>query len=167
MYLYMYVLFFMDMQIGHSSVQREVDNVWQFLEQPGVDLALDPEFDLIDGGIPDVNLGHMSAAEINWVIDQLSNLVQTYHLPPKFLIIHQFRIEMLPDWQNIRVKPGVEVVTCIDGFGNPGEKHDDYRICDNRQLIQYSGLKLFYKLDKPLMSSSDVMNLNHAPLNIM
>ncbi len=162
-----HMLFFMDMQIGHSTVQREVNNVWQFLEQPGVDLALDPEFDMPPGTIPDVNLGHMSAAEINWVIDQLSNLVQTYHLPPKILIIHQFRIEMLPDWQNIRVKPGVEVVTCVDGFGSPGEKLDDYRIFDNQQLIQYPGFKLFYKLDKPLMSPSDVLGMNPAPLMVM
>lgn len=113
------MLFFMDMQVARSSVQSEVNAVWPFLEQPGVDLALDPEFDLTSGGIPDVNLGHMTAAEINWVIDKLSNLVQTRNLPPKILIIHQFRIEMLPDWQNIRIKPGVEVVTTFQasGFG--------------------------------------------------
>lgn len=162
-----HMLFFMDMQIGHSTVQREVNAVLPFLEQPGVDLALDPEFDLTTGGIPDVNLGHMSAAEINWVINQLSNLVQTYHLPPKILIIHQFRIEMLPDWQNIRDKPGVEIVTCVDGFGPPGSKIDDYRIFDNQQLIQYPGFKLFYKLDKPLMSPSDVLGLNPSPLMVM
>ena len=67
------------------------------------------------------------------------------------------------------LKPEVRhvVVTCVDGFGTPGEKLDDYRIFDNQQLIQYPGFKLFYKLDMPLMSSSDVINLNPAPLNIM
>lgn len=162
-----HMLFFMDMQVARSSVQSEVNAVWPFLEQPGVDLALDPEFDLTRGGIPDVNLGHMTAAEINWVIDKLSKLVQTQNLPPKILIIHQFRIEMLPDWQNIHIKPGVEIVTCVDGFGTPGEKIDDYRIFDNRQLIQYSGFKLFYNLDKPLMSPGDVLNLNPASLMVM
>lgn len=162
-----HMLFFMDMQIGHSTIQNEVNAVWQFLEQPGVDLALDPEFDMPPGTIPDVNLGHMSAAEINWVIDQLSNLVQTYHLPPKILIIHQFRVEMLPDWQNIKLKPGVEIVTCVDGFGSPGEKIADYNIFDNRQLIQYPGFKLFYSLDKPLMSPSDVLQMNPSPLMVM
>ena len=162
-----HMLFFMDMQIGHSSVQSEVNAVWPFLEQPGVDLALDPEFDLTRGGIPDVNLGHMTAAEINWVIDKLSNLVQTQNLPPKILIIHQFRIEMLPDWQNIHIKPGVEIVTCVDGFGTPGEKLDDYRIFDNRQLIQYPGFKLFYELDRPVMSPSDVLSMTPPPLMVM
>ncbi|MGH2494601.1 MAG: hypothetical protein ACRDIV_07835 [Ktedonobacteraceae bacterium] len=162
-----HMLFFMDMQVARSSVQDEVNAVWPFLEQPGVDLALDPEFDLTRGGIPDVNLGHMTAAEINWVIDKLSNLVQTLNLPPKILIIHQFRIEMLPDWQNIHIKPGVEIVTCVDGFGSPAQKIDDYRIFDNRQLIQYSGFKLFYNLDKPLMSPGDVLGLDPAPLMVM
>ncbi len=162
-----HMLFFMDMQVARSSVQSEVNAVWPFLEQPGVDLALDPEFDLTRGGIPDVNLGHMTAAEINWVIDKLSNLVQTRNLPPKILIIHQFRIEMLPDWQNIRLKPGVEIVTCVDGFGTPGEKVDDYRIFDQKQLIEYAGFKLFYTLDKPLMSPTDVLGLNPAPLMVM
>lgn len=162
-----HMLFFMDMQVARSSVQNEVNAVWSFLQQPGVDLALDPEFDLTRGGIPDVNLGHMTAAEINWVIDKLSDLVQTLNLPPKILIIHQFRIEMLPDWQNIHLKPGVEIVTCVDGFGTPGQKIDDYRIFDNRQLIQYSGFKLFYNLDKPLMSPGDVLGLEPAPLMVM
>ena len=85
------------------------------------------------------------------MIDQLSNLVLTRHLPTKILIIHQFLESMLPDWQNIRLKPGVEIVTSVDGFGPPGSKIDDYRVFDKDQLIQYPGFKLFYKLDKPLM----------------
>ena len=32
---------------------------------------------------------------------------------------------------------------------------------------QYPGMKLFYKLDKPLMSPSDVLALNPSPLMVM
>lgn len=162
-----HMLFFMDMQIGHSTVQAEVNNVWPFLQMPGVDLALDPEFDMPPGTIPGIEFGRMTAAEINWVIDKLSNLVLTQHLPAKVLIIHQFRESMLPDWQKIRIKPGVEVVTSVDGFGTPGEKLDDYRIFDKQQLIQYPGFKLFYRLDKPLMSPSDVLRMEPPPLMVM
>ncbi|HVB76091.1 MAG TPA: hypothetical protein VNE38_21285 [Ktedonobacteraceae bacterium] len=162
-----HMLFFMDMQVAHSSVQDEVNAEWSFLEQPGVDLALDPEFDLSTGGIPDVNLGHMTADEINWVIDKLSNLVMTQNLPPKILIIHQFRESMLPDWQNIKVEPGVELVTAVDGFGSPAEKIVDYNIFDKQQLIQYPGFKLFYDLDNPLMSPADVLALEPPPLMVM
>ena len=162
-----HALFFYDMQVGHSTVQKEVTLVMNDLEKPGVDLALDPEFDMPPGGIPDEVFGHMMASEINWTIDTLSNLVTTKHLPPKILIIHQFREDMLPDWKNIKLKPGVEVVTCVDGFGGPGAKTDDYTLFDQQQLIQYPGMKLFYTLDKPLMSPSDVLALNPPPMMVM
>lgn len=48
-------------------------------------------------------------------------------------------------------------MTSVDGFGTPAEKIDDYRIFDRQQLIQYPGFKLFHRLDKPLMSPSDVL----------
>ena len=162
-----HALFFFDMQIGHSTVQKEVNHVWSYLEQPGVDLSLDPEFDMAPGDVPSVEFGRMYASEINWVIDQLSNLVTTQHLPPKILIIHQFLESMLPDWQKIKLQPGVEVVTCVDGFGPPGSKIDDYAQFDHDQLIQYPGMKLFYKLDKPLMSPQDVLALDPPPLMVM
>ena len=162
-----HALFFFDMQIGHSTVQKEVDQVLPYLERPGVDLTLDPEFDLPPGAIPDQVFGHMTAAEVNWAIDKLASLVQTYHLPPKILIIHQFREDMLPDWQNIKLQPGVQVITCVDGFGPPSEKIADYQIFDKQQLIQYPGMKLFYKLDVPLMTPSQVLGLDPSPLMVM
>jgi hypothetical protein len=160
-------LFFFDMQIGHSPIQKEVNILWPYLQRPGVDLSLDPEFDMAPGDVPGVEFGRMKAAEINWVIDQLSKLVETQHLPTKILIIHQFLESMLPDWQNIDIKPGVEVVTSVDGFGPPGSKVDDYQVFDKDQLIQYPGFKLFYTLDKPLMTPADVLALDPAPLMVM
>lgn len=162
-----HALFFFDMQIGHSTVQKEVGLVMSDLEKPGVDLSLDPEFDMPPGAIPDEVFGRMYASEINWVIDTLSNLVLQKHLPPKILIVHQFLKSMLPDWQNIKVKPGVQVVTCVDGFGTPGEKIDDYRMFDKEQLIQYPGMKMFYKLDTPMLSEKEVLALDPPPLMVM
>lgn len=162
-----HALFFFDMQIGHSPIQKEVNLLWPYLQRPGVDLSLDPEFDMPPGAIPDQVFGRMTAAEINWVIDKLSALVQSAHLPPKVLIIHQFLQEMLPDWQNIKVKPGVQVITCVDGFGTPGQKIDDYRMFDKEQLIQYPGMKMFYTLDTPVMSPTNVLSLDPPPLMVM
>lgn len=162
-----HALFFFDMQVGHSTVEKEVTNVMPYLEQPGVDLSLDPEFDMAPGDIPSVEFGRMYASDINWAIDQLSNLVTTQHLPPKILIIHQFRESMLPDWQNIKLKPGVEVVTCVDGFGSPDAKIGDYEIFDQQQLIEYPGFKLFYNLDTPVMTPQQVLALNPPPLMVM
>jgi hypothetical protein len=55
------------------------------------------------------------------------------------------------------------VVTSVNGFGTPGEKLGDYRIFDRQQLIQYPGFKLFYRLDKPLMS----LRMEPLPLMVM
>jgi len=162
-----HALFFFDMQIGHSTIQKEVNFVWPYLQRPGVSVTLDPEFDMAPGDIPSQEFGRMTAAEINWVIDQLSNLVQQQQLPPKTLIIHQFLEQMLPDWQNIHIRPGVSIITCVDGFGSPGAKIDDYRMFDKEQLIQYPGMKLFYALDKPIMSPQDVLALDPPPLMVM
>jgi hypothetical protein len=172
-----HMLFFLDMQIGRAPLQPEVDALWQYLQIPNVELALDPEFDVAPYGVPDANLGHMMAAQINPVIDELSRLVATRHLPPKILIIHQWQESMLPDWQNIRLQPGVSVITCSDGFGTPAEKLGDYQQFDNVQLIQYPGIKLFYPnfpgnpphptLDTPLLSPADVLKLHPVPILIM
>src|SRR5579884_3579006 len=59
------MLFFFDMQIGHSTIQKEVNLLWPYLQYPGVDLSLDPEFDMPPGTTPDVNFGQMKASEIN------------------------------------------------------------------------------------------------------
>lgn len=162
-----HALFFFDMQIGHSTVQHEINYVLPYFERPGVELALDPEFDMPPGGIPDQVFGRMYASEINGAIATLSNLVTTYHLPPKILIIHQFLASMLPDWQKIKLNPNVEVVTSVDGFGSPGDKIGDYSMFDNQQLIQYPGMKLFYKLDTPVMTPQAVLALKPSPLMVM
>ena len=59
------------------------------------------------------------------------------------------------------------VVASVNGFGTPREKLGDYRIFDRQQLIQYPGFKLFYKLDKPLMSPNDVLRMDPPPLMVM
>ena len=58
-------------------------------------------------------------------------------------------------------------MTSVDGFGTPAEKIDDYRISDRQQLIQYPGFKLFYCLDRPLMSPAEVLKMDRPPLMVM
>ncbi len=172
-----HMLFFLDMQLGRAPLLKEMEAIWPYLELPNVELALDPEFALGPDELPDVDLGHMMAAQINPLIDELSRLVKENELPPKMLIIHQWRAYMLPDWYNIRPKYGVQVITCSDGFGSPQDKIADYQLFDNKQLIQYPGFKLFYPnfpgvaphptLDNPLMSPEEVLKLDPPPVMVM
>lgn len=161
------MMFFFDLQIGHSTVAREMDGIAPYLSEPGVGVALDPEFDMLSvGGAPGSRFGSMSADEINLAIDRLATLVDRYHLPPKVLIVHQFLDSMLPDRGRIHLRPEVAVVLCTDGFGPPGSKIDDYARYDN-PAPQFPGFKLFYRQDHPLMSEAAVVGLRPSPVMVM
>jgi hypothetical protein len=159
-------LFFFDMQLGLSTVTRELDQLAPYLRDPEVGLALDPEFDMHAGGTPGRQFGQMSANEINQAIDRLASVVDTFDLPPKYLIVHQFLDSMLPDRSSIKLRPEVSVILCVDGFGPPGSKIDDYERFDNPP-IQLPGFKLFYQQDHPLMSEAQVIALQPPPLLVM
>jgi hypothetical protein len=161
-----HLLFFFDMQVGLSTVGRELDHLAAYLVDPDVELALDPEFDMRAGGTPGRRYGQMSAAEINLAIDRLADLVDSLDLPPKVLIVHQFLDSMLPDRGNIHLRPEVSVIICVDGFGPPGSKIDDYQRFNN-PTVQYPGVKLFYRQDRPLMSEAQVLGLHPAPVMVM
>ena len=162
-----HLLFFFDLQIGHSTVAREIDALWPYIQLPWVNVALDPEFDMAPGDIPGVEFGRMYAKEINAVIDRLSELTISQDLPSKMLILHWFRPGLIVDWQNVKLKPGVSVITSDDGVGPPGPKIDDYNLYDKAYLIQYPGIKIFYELDKPVMQPEDVVRLDPAPNMVM
>lgn len=159
-----HMLFFVDMQLGRSTLEKEMQPFWKYLERPGFHIAVDPEFDMgPNGGIPNVYIGHTYAAEINWLSDRLNTLVATHNLPPKILLIYQFRDEVAPDWQNIKLMPNVSLVNCFDGVGMPAPKITGYTLYDKIQHIQYPGFKVFYGEPQP-MSEAQVLALDPPPL---
>ena len=88
----------LDLQAGKSTIDSELPVILPFLQRPDVHLGLDPEFNMHhnrEGRIPGEKIGAMDADEINYVIATLANLVTTYHLPPKVLVVHRFTTNML------------------------------------------------------------------------
>src|SRR5258706_8903865 len=93
-------LVFLDVQVGHSTVQEELPRLIPFLKRPNVMLGLDPEFSMklrmdrktkkmvLDK--PGVRIGTMSSDDVNYAIGLLSDLVKQKHLPPKVLVFHRF-----------------------------------------------------------------------------
>lgn len=158
-----HMLLFFDMQIGYSTMQRELTYLMPYLQYPWVHLAIDPEWDHAHGGqgegCPGFQdnidaTGRMYADEINYVISQLSALVVTQHLPPKTLILHQYQYGEDPNnqgyvcnnrkpsegWQNIQPMPGVNLVINCDGvgsslYGGLSLKYEVYGIFDHDQQI--------------------------------
>jgi len=162
-----HMYFFFDLQIGRSTVDREIDLMWPWIQRANVEISLDPEFAMSPGDIPGVQYGKMHAAEINRLIARLSTLVTTQGLPDKVLLIHQFIPELLPDRDKITPMPGVQVVICEDGVGSPGAKTAGYNQFAAPGKAGLPGFKVFYALDKPAMTDRDVMGLSPPPLVVM
>lgn len=154
-------LVFLDIQPGQSTVQSELQRLLPYLAHPDVHLALDPEFAMKDGRLPGKYIGTMDAAEVNYAVGVLQQLVDSLHLPPKVVVVHRFTHDMLTNARAIRVDPKgrVQVVIDMDGFGTPGAKQGIWRQVILRWPVQYTGLKLFTKSrnDKPMMAPGEVL----------
>lgn len=160
-------LLILDVQVGHSTVRREVNHLIPYLKLPDVELALDPEFDMLPGDIPGQQFGSMRTRDINWTIEKLHDLVYRYHLPQKILIVHQFIASMVPHWKGITPLPGVAFVKDMDGFGGQALKIHNYHLFITKEPTQYGGIKLFYTQDTPLMTPAQVLKLNPPPLVVI
>ena len=142
------MLFFFDTQVGHDTQQSVFNTFLPYLEQPDVNLAIDPEWDMRPGVIPGYDRGRTTAQTINWLIDQMSDLVTLRHLPPKILVVHVFRPDeqydstTKPDpsqsWDHIQLKPGVTLIISVDGQGSISNKVGNYNfIVDGENGYQF------------------------------
>jgi hypothetical protein len=159
-----------DIQTGLSDIRELLPKFEKFLIRPDVHLAIDPEFMMKDGSKPGSRVGTMDAADINYASAYLSQLVKKHNLPPKTLVIHRFKQKMMTNYKNIQLRPDVQVVIHMDGWGAPWLKRDSYKDYVVREPVQYTGFKLFYHNDTkkgdPLMSPTEVLKLNPKPIYI-
>ncbi len=153
----------LDVQIGRRGVKDEIEQVMPWLERPNVHLALDPEFAMAEGEIPGEHFGQIDGADVTYAQETLANLVAEKGLPPKVLIVHQFLHEMLTNKDTVGVVPGVQLVIDADGWGDADLKIGTYEALITNEPIQFNGIKLFYRQDKPLMSAEDVLALDPVP----
>jgi hypothetical protein len=70
---------------------------------------------------------------------------------------------MLPDKSKIRVRPRIDLVLDMDGFGPPSLKHSSYRAVMRQHRLPFAGFKLFYRQDTSLLNPTDVMRLSPVP----
>jgi hypothetical protein len=160
-------LLFLDIQVGVSNVEDELKVLVPFLKRPYVHLALDPEFAMKDGKRPGTDwMGRMDASEVNHAVGVLAQIVEEQQLPPKVLVVHRFTRNMLTNASQIRLDPRVQVVIDMDGWGTPGSKMGAYRWFVVRHPVQFTGFKLFYKNDKPMMTPNQVLELYPRPMYI-
>src|SRR5256885_3070689 len=112
-------LLFLDIQVGKSNVQAELPRLLPFLSRPDVHLGIDPEFSMHyerEGLSPGKKIGEMDAADVNYAVHALDQLVREKNLPPKILIVHRFTRKMVSNAAQISVGPRVQVVMNMDGW---------------------------------------------------
>jgi tetrahydromethanopterin S-methyltransferase subunit G len=163
-------ILFIDVQVGTDDIRNIMPRFDEFLKRPDVHFAVDPEFYMRGGVVPGRRIGTMYAADINWVMDHLTQIVQQNNLPPKVLIIHRFTRGMVPDVENVRLRPEVQLVMHMDGWGAPWLKYDSYRDYIVAHPAQFTGWKNFYHNDTkkgdPLTTPQDLLQLWPEPLYV-
>jgi hypothetical protein len=168
-----HALLFLDVQVGHSTMQQELPRLMPFLSRPDVHLAMDPEFSMHygkEGIVPGKRIGQFDAKDVNWVTSQLAKLVAERNLPPKVLVIHRFRTEMVSHAPQISLDPHVQIVMDMDGWGPPWMKFESYRDYIDLDPVEYTGFKIFFHNDvkrkDALLTPAEVLQLRPRPLYI-
>ena len=164
-------LVFLDLQVGFSTVQAEVPLLEKYLKMPNVHLGIDPEFSMKEGSIPGKRIGTFDAADINYVTQYLASLVKANNLPPKIFIVHRFTKRMVTNYQDIKLRPEVQFVMDMDGWGGPDLKKGTYKYFIADEPVQFTGFKLFYKNDiknppKRMLTKQEVLALKPVPVYI-
>jgi hypothetical protein len=142
-----HAIVFLDIQVALSNIHAELPLLEKYWIMPNVHFGMDPEFSMKDGTHPGKKIGTYDAADVNYVSGYLANLVKKYHLPPKILIVHRFTKKMLTNYQQIKLRPEIQVVMDMDGWGEPDLKEGTWRYFIHNEPVQFTGFKLFYKND--------------------
>jgi hypothetical protein len=166
-------LLFLDVQVGRSTMQQELPRLMPFLARPDVHLAMDAEFSMhhaAEGDVPGKRIGQFDAADVNWVAEQLTQLVTERRLPPKVLVVHRYTKPMISNASNIAVDPRVQIVMDMDGWGPPWMKFESYRDYIVNEPVEFTGFKLFFRNDvkkgHALLTPAEVLRLRPRPLYI-
>ncbi len=152
----------LDLQPGRSDFLTQAKAYRTLLEKPNVGLALDPEWRLGPGQRPLVQIGRVSAAEVNRTSAWLADLVRERGLPPKPFVLHQFRLTMLQDRSSIVVdRPELDVLIHVDGQGGQPDKQATWRAVRQGAPKVAWGWKNFLEKDTPVLTPRQTIQQVH------
>ena len=159
---------FLDLQVALSTIQKELPRYEKYLKMPNVHLGVDPEFSMKTGARPGSRIGTYDAADLNYCTDYLAKLVKEHNLPAKVFVVHRFTQKMVTNASKIKLRPEVQVVMHMDGWGEPELKKGTYRHFIYSEPVQFTGFKVFYKNDlkkapNRLMTPEELLKLKPQP----
>ena len=163
-------LVFIDVQVGKSTLQQELPELEKYLKMPNVHLGIDPEFSMKTAHKPGQIVGTFDAADINYATEYLAKLVKENNITPKVFVIHRFTQKGVTNYKQIKTRPEVQIVMDMDGWGHPPLKFNTYRQFIQKEPVQFTGFKLFYKNDMKnngrLLTPQEVLGLKPQPVYI-
>ncbi len=162
---HLYVI--LDLQPGRANLLTQAKLYRPLLRLPDVGLALDPEWKLQPGQVPLQQIGSVSIAEVNSVVNWLAGLTARNHLPQKLLELHQFRLSMIQGESRLNTRhDDLAIVVNMDGQGAPGTKQDTWNgITSAAPKGVYFGWKDFYVKDAPMLDPADT--IAHKPQPVL
>jgi len=155
----------LDLQPGRSDFLKQATQYQSLLEEPNVGLALDPEWRLKPDQFPLKQIGSVEITEVNETIWWLSKLTAEHKLPQKLLLLHQFRLDSLPNRDQLDISHrNLAYVIQMDGQGSQQAKQDTWQAvtANPPQNVQF-GWKNFYREDHPMLDPVGTMELVPQP----
>ncbi|OII35608.1 hypothetical protein BIV02_12425 [Curtobacterium sp. MMLR14_014] len=147
-----------DLQPGRSDFLSQAKKYESLLKKPGVWLALDPEWRLTKDQVPLKQIGSVSASEVNEVSSWLAGLVRDEGLPPKALVLHQFRLSMIQDRSALQTHPELDMLVHVDGQGSQPDKQATWKaLHQGAPDGLHWGWKNFYDEDTPMLTPAQTM----------
>jgi hypothetical protein len=147
----------LDIQPGRSPIMHELRALRKWIAQPDVDVGIDPEWNVGKRGVPGRTEGKITNRQINKASAWIQGLVEAEGLPPKAMIVHQFRADTIKRPAKITQQPSVDVALNFDGIGSPRAKRAGYANLAEPKL--FDGFSLFYSRDTRLLKPRKVLRL--------
>ncbi|WP_324276684.1 hypothetical protein [Blastococcus brunescens] len=99
-------------------------------------------------------IGSVGIEEVNAVITWLADLTRENALPQKLLVLHQFRLDMLPGRERVDTsRDELAVMIHADGQGGQGDKQATWRALHATAPPGLTwGWKNFYDEDLPMLT---------------
>ncbi|WP_106849950.1 hypothetical protein [Blastococcus sp. Marseille-P5729] len=150
----------LDLQPGRTDFLTQAKLYEELLKRPHVGLALDPEWRLGPDEKHLTKVGSVPVEEVNQVATWLADLTKANNLPQKVLVLHMFKVGMIPAVDTVdQSRDEIAVLIHADGQGGQGMKQATWSVLhQNAPSINYWGWKNFYDEDKPMLTPEQTMS---------
>lgn len=159
----------LDIQIGKLTPVEAIRYGLPYLQYGNVHLAIDPEFAMTepDQERPGNPIGFVTAQQVNEVQAVMQEYMNANNIQgSRILLLHQFLEQMIVNKDQFQRYPKIDLTTTADGWGPPKGKIEKYNGFMTQKSF-FTGFKLFYEWDNPVMTERQALGLDLGGENRM